>query len=68
MEQRLIPLILFTNKNIGNVFIAVGFPHGTHTGHVAGEAVQYLTLQTFGLQERRNAVADKNKFFYRLSE
>ncbi len=46
-----------------NVYIAVGFPHGSRTGRVAGEAVQYLTLQTVGLQARRNAVADNNQYF-----
>ena len=49
-------LILFTNQNMKNILIAMGFAHGGHTKCVAGEAVQYLTLQTKGLQppaERR---------------
>ena len=48
--------IRFTNQNIFNVLIAMDFAHGGHTNCVAGEAVQYLTLQTKGLQptaERR---------------
>jgi len=51
--------IRFTNQNIETVLIATSFARGSHTGRVAGEAVQSLTLQTFGLQARRNAVADK---------
>ena len=49
-------IILFTNQNMKNILIAMGFAHGGHTKCVAGEAVQYLTLQTKGLQptaERR---------------
>jgi len=49
-------MILFTNQNINNILIAMGFAHGSHTIRVAGEAVPYLTLQTKGLQptaERR---------------
>ena len=60
-------VILFTNQNIENVVIAMGKAHGSHTGRVAGEAVQYLTLQPFGLQARQTAVTDKNQYFYRLS-
>ncbi len=39
--------MLFTNQTI---LIAMGFAHVGHTLCVAGEAVQYLTLQTKGLQ------------------
>jgi len=43
-------LILFTNQTLENALIAMGFAHGGHTICAAGEAVQSLFLQTFGLQ------------------
>ena len=60
-------LVRFANQTMETVLIAMGFAHGSHTGHGAGEAVQALTLQAFGLQARRNAVTDKNKQLYRFA-